>query len=220
MPRRIDKKKLSFLFIFLLIILSGLVLYPYFYDIQWINRIIRNNGVLSSLIFVLLQVLQGITIFIPLTPVTIAGGIVFGSVSCVILSWIGVMISQVIAFNLSRSMGQEYMVRKFPEISKYFLSESFLSRIVKRLNPIAIMGVYLSGLVSFDILAYALGLTRISQLHMIIIASVGIIPKIVFLSYVGKQLNISNIYWLLLIAAALVIMVGLMSAMGKSKIGK
>jgi uncharacterized membrane protein YdjX (TVP38/TMEM64 family) len=77
-----------------------------------ITNFVGENKIVSSLLFILLQVLQVVIFIIPGDVINATGGFVFNIFLGSILSFIGVVIGSLIAFYISRFLGYNF-VNKF-----------------------------------------------------------------------------------------------------------
>jgi uncharacterized membrane protein YdjX (TVP38/TMEM64 family) len=206
------KSKVFASIFFLCLLIVGIFLIPKFIDIDWLRNIIASKGWVTYPAYILLQILQGLSIFIPLSPVTVTGGIVFGSSLGILLSWIGVFCSQLIAFWLARIMGQDFVLKRVSGIKVHWLCNIVDSQRLNNKYLLALIAIYCSGVVSFDLLAYSLGLTRMKTKWMILIAGIGIIPKLIVLNVLGDTFSQEKNYgWLFGIIATIIFIVILSS---------
>lgn len=175
--------------LFFLSVLIALYFYRDLIDIALLKSFLAAKRRASYFLYVAMQVLQGVSIIVPLSPMTIAGAAVFGTKTGMALSWIGVLISQAVAFLIARGAAQEY-VRKAIDKPKY----AFIKRVYEisswnRNSYLSIFLLYASGVMSFDVLAYGLGLTKIRFSAMMLVVAIGICPKLLLLNYVGGALT-------------------------------
>ena len=118
--RHINSTKL-FWKIFLVFAIIGLILFAMFLifrftglwekvnSIEKIREIVEKGGVYSSLIFVLLQILQTTILQIPAVITTLAGVLIFGTWKTFFLSYIAVMIGSIIMFWIGRKAGKKFL---------------------------------------------------------------------------------------------------------------
>ena len=165
-------------------LIIGLVFLGPLVDVVWLRSVLQHQKLYSYPIYVALQIFQGVSVIVPLTPLTIAGGIAFGPLACFGLSWLGVGLSQMIDFGLARVLGQDFVSKR--------LTDTRFSQSIGSLDDISfgkilvLVAIYSSGLISFDILTYSLGLTRIPTKWMPAIIGIGIAPKLLTLSLLGE----------------------------------
>jgi uncharacterized membrane protein YdjX (TVP38/TMEM64 family) len=183
--------------VFCLFALFGIIILLFIYKDNWVNYeplkyLVTDYGIWSYLFFILLQILQSIVVIIPLTPITISGGIVFGATLGSILSWTGVFLGQLLAFSISRWAGRYFVLNKIN--NKHFINaRNYIDKIMqKEKGGLIITMFYLSCLVSFDIISYSLGLTIISWKKAALMIGIGIIPKIILLNILGGNIFTDN----------------------------
>lgn len=172
--------------IFLLVsVLAGFLILKDFFDVSILRDILSKNKLLALSTYFLLQVFQSISIILPLTPLTIAGGLAFGAKMGFLFSWVGVLAGQLLAFTLSKYLGASFVQKRIGN-----LRISPLEKIVAADRPsvkgaVLLLIAYFSFIVSFDVIAYSLGLTHLKYRWMLIISSIGVIPKLFILSVLG-----------------------------------
>ncbi|VAW93007.1 hypothetical protein MNBD_GAMMA23-822 [hydrothermal vent metagenome] len=120
---------------------------------------------------------------IPSAPIAIASGLVYGHSWGTLYVLIGAELGALIAFTVSRLLGYSYVQKKFGNtIVKYkFLhSENHLmvAVFVSRLIPF----------ISFDIVSYAAGLTKISYFQFALATFAGILPASFLLAHFGGEM--------------------------------
>lgn len=78
-------------------------------SIEKLKAIVESGGVLSFVVFVILQILQTTILQIPAIFVTIAGTLVFGTWTTFFLSFVAVMIGSIIMFWIGRKAGKKFL---------------------------------------------------------------------------------------------------------------
>lgn len=78
-------------------------------SVDKIRKIVESGGFFSSLIFMLLQLLQTTILQIPSFIITISGAIIFGRWKAFLLSYIAVMIGSIIMFFIGRKAGRKFL---------------------------------------------------------------------------------------------------------------
>lgn len=179
----------------------GFIFLPKFIDISEIRGFLIEKKFSSYSIFTIFQIFQSLSIIIPLTPLTLAGGAVFGSYTGFLLSWLGVICGQIIAFSASRFLGKNFIESKVLatkiQEDRYDQIEVFVNSWA--LIPILLM--YCSGVFSFDLLSYILGLTTIRFYKWFIMVAIGIAPKLFLLSFFADRYasdeQVNSFLWLI-----------------------
>jgi len=175
--------------VFLLLIFIGL--YIYLYQSGELNSLFHLKNLQIRLhkignwgpLFIIVLMLGAIVMSpIPSAPIAIASGLVYGHTWGTLYILIGAEIGALIAFSISRLLGYEVMQKRFGDRIKYkFLnSNNHLMFIVfvTRLIPF----------ISFDIISYAAGLTKITYLQFSIATLVGILPASFLLAHFGGEM--------------------------------
>lgn len=119
---------------------------------------------------------------IPSAPIALAAGALYGHYWGTVYIIIGAQTGAIAAFLLSRYLGHEVLQKWFGEQLNRGLagSQNFLtlSVLVSRLIPF----------ISFDIVSYAAGLTKITFWRFAIATLVGIIPVSFLLAHLGSEM--------------------------------
>ena len=186
------KKAHKFLFLLVLIALALFSVY-YFHlssllSISTLQDSILAYGMLAPVIFILLYTIATI-IFLPGTPLTIAGGAIFGTFFGTLYTIIGATIGAAIAFFIARYLGASFVNdlvnKKFKKLDSYdkkLEKNGFLVVLFLRLVPIF----------PFNCLNFALGLTKVKSKDYIIATFLGIIPGSFVLAFFGGSLASLN----------------------------
>ena len=119
---------------------------------------------------------------IPSAPIAVAAGLVYGHGWGTLYILIGAETGALIAFTISRLLGYNFIQKKFGGEIKYkffnsgkhLMAAVFLSRLVP--------------FISFDIVSYAAGLTKISYIQFAIATFAGILPASFLLAHFGSEL--------------------------------
>ncbi len=147
--------------------------------IEWINGL----GAIAPLIFILTYI--AITIaFLPASIFTLGAGFVFGVVKGSILVFIGAMIGATAAFLIGRFVARDWIAKKIAD-NNFF---SALDNAIAQEGLKLILLIRLSPVFPFNLLNYALGLTKIS-LPSYVIGTTGIIPGTIMYVYLGSLVS-------------------------------
>jgi len=154
----------------------------YFYEINSLHVRLQQLGSLGPFLIVLLMAGAIVMSPIPSAPIAIASGLIYGHSWGTIYILIGAELGALIAFSISRFLGHDVMQRRFGDRikSKWLSSNHHLMLIVfvSRLIPF----------ISFDIISYAAGLTKISYMQFALATFVGIIPASFLLAHFGGEM--------------------------------
>ena len=145
----------------------------------WVN----DAGVLAPIVFILIYTLATI-LFLPGSVITLAGGALFGPVLGTLLNMIGATLGAAFAFLISRYLASDWIADKAGGRVKQLINgvegEGWRFVAFARLVP----------LFPFNLLNYALGLTKIRFLHYLIASYVFMLPgafAYTYLGYAGRE---------------------------------
>ena len=190
MKRKSDIIKFVILAIFLLTVITCGIIFSSTIkqkvNFESIRGFIGDNKALSYVIFILLQIIQVVIFIIPGDVINATGGFVFNIFIGSILSFIGVVLGSIIAFNISRFLGYNFVNRfikkeKIDKFVNFFQSNTgFVSLFIFCNLPF----------VPKDILMYCAGLTPLKAKRTLFIYCISRIPGIVI--WVSMGANIYN----------------------------
>jgi uncharacterized membrane protein YdjX (TVP38/TMEM64 family) len=147
-------------------------------------------GVLGSIVLMIVHS------FIPFPAefVAIANGMCFGPVWGAVITWVGAMLGAVLAFALSRKLGQPFVDRMVDRKDWRRLDEW-----LERHGEGAVFFARFIPVIAFNLINYAAGLTRISLARFIVATGFGILPMTILMVVAGaKMQDLSLTIWLLL----------------------
>ncbi len=150
-----------------------------------VQGFILSYGIFSWLVYILLLVVA-IMSPIPDTPIVIAGGYIFGPFISIPLTIIGQILGATIDFFLARKLGRNFVNNKFPKAS------SLLNEYSHKLGWQTVFVMRLTPTLSFDLLSYAAGLSKIKFTHYILATVSGMIPLIAITSLLGYSASIHS----------------------------
>jgi len=143
--------------------------------VEWIDGL----GAIAPIVFVIAYV--GITVaFLPASIVTLGAGFVFGVVKGSLLVFIGAMLGATAAFIIGRFVARDWIAKKV-EDKPFFKA---LDNAIAEEGLKLIFLIRLSPAFPFNLLNYALGLTKVS-LREYVIGTTGIIPGTIMYVYLG-----------------------------------
>lgn len=159
------------------------VIYRHQLDARILEDWIKGTGTLGPLLFIGLYAL-GTVLFLPGSVLTLAGGALFGPIAGTFYNLTGATLGAILAFMIARYLAQEWVTRKAGGRLKTLLdgvdAEGWRFVAFVRLVP----------LFPFNLLNYALGLTRIRLLHYVVATYVFMLPGALaytYLGYVGRE---------------------------------
>jgi uncharacterized membrane protein YdjX (TVP38/TMEM64 family) len=181
-------------------------------DIAGLRDYILSFGAWAPIVSVGLMVLQAIAAPLPAFLITFANGLAFGVFWGGLLSLFGATLAALISFFLARAFGRvpvEALVGKagLESADRWFERWGAWAVFVARLVPI----------VSFDVISFAAGLTRMRSAGFLVATVVGAAPATFVYSYLGEQApQYVNV---LLVAFGVVIAAGIVAALVRRRSG-
>ncbi len=140
----------------------------------WINE----AGVLAPMVFILIYALATV-LFFPGSVITLAGGALFGPVLGAFLNLTGATLGAALAFLISRYLASDWIAEKAGGKVKQLINgvegEGWRFVAFVRLVP----------LFPFNLLNYALGLTKIRFMHYLLATYVFMLPGAIAYTYLG-----------------------------------
>lgn len=181
-------KVLHYFIAALLIIIVGYVMMKYgkrlsHIRIRHVRNYILSYGKFASIIFVLIYSLKPIFLVVPVLPLSIVAGSVFGPYKALMLSMIGCFTSATLAFFLAKFLGRSFVDKILK--GKAMKLDSNIEK-----HGAMIMGIMrLSFVFPYDPLSYAAGLTKMKYKDFILGTLIGVFPEMVSYSFIGKSLD-------------------------------
>jgi uncharacterized membrane protein YdjX (TVP38/TMEM64 family) len=194
------------LFLLLLAGVSLMIAYRDQFDSQAIENWVKSAGALGPPVFILIYIL-GTVFFFPGSILTLSGGILFGPVLGTLYNLTGATIGATIAFIIARYLAQDWVSNKtggrLKQLKQGVEGEGWRFVAFVRLVP----------LFPFNILNYALGLTKIKLRHYILATYVFMLPgatAYTYLGYAGREAlsGDEDIIQKIMLAIALLAIVG------------
>jgi len=170
----------------LLILIAGItlaVIYREHLDAEALQNWVKNAGTAAPVIFMLIYI-AGTVFFLPGSVLTLLGGALFGPVMGTFYNLTAATIGAMLAFLIARYLASDWVANKTG------------GRVRQLINGVENEGwrfvafVRLVPLFPFNLLNYALGLTRIKFLHYSITTYIAMLPGAIaytYLGYIGKE---------------------------------
>ena len=198
MLKHVEKNSKYYKFYFTLFIVFSIFIilaYTYYHEYIYLftepaklKSLVMSYGKYSVLAFISIQILQVVAFFIPGEIIQIAGGYIYGAFWGSLVSIIGIIIGNIIAYGISRRCGRPFVNRI---ISNKNLT--FFQKILDlgSINTIVFI-LYLIPGIPKDILAYICGISKIRFKNFIICSLLGRLPAIVLSAYFGAEIYSGN----------------------------
>lgn len=162
----------------LLAAISSAIVYRDRFDAQLLEHWVSQAGWWAPVIFMLLYIAATV-LFLPGAVLTLAGGAIFGPVFGVVYNLTGATIGATIAFLISRYLASDWVAArsggKLKQLIHGVEGEGWRFVAFVRLVP----------LFPFNLLNYALGLTRIKFIEYVLSTYVFMLPGAIAYTYIG-----------------------------------
>jgi len=149
----------------------------------WLTGIldwIESLGVVAPLVFIGLYIVVTIAI-VPASIITLGAGVVFGVVKGSLFVFVGAMLGATAAFLIGRYVARDWIANKVANNQKFQAIDDAIGREGRKI----IFLIRLSPAFPFNLLNYALGLTKVS-LGDYVLGTLGIIPGTIMYVYLGS----------------------------------
>lgn len=144
--------------------------------LAWVDSL----GAIAPIAFIILYVIITVA-FVPASVVTLGAGVVFGVVKGSLYVFIGAMLGATAAFLVGRYIARDWVSRKVANNEKFMAIDDAIAREGRKI----IFLIRLSPAFPFNLLNYALGLTKVS-LKDYVLGTTGIIPGTIMYVYLGS----------------------------------
>lgn len=146
--------------------------------------LVTEFGLVGPVVIILLIASAIVISPVPSAPIALVSGLLYGHVFGTIYVVIGALSGAMIAFMIARKLGYDYINRKLHlhmPVKLFLGSQNTLMMIVflSRLAPF----------ISFDVISYAAGLTKLTLTRFFLASLLGIIPISFILAHMGSELS-------------------------------
>ncbi|MGG7177700.1 TVP38/TMEM64 family protein [Clostridium paraputrificum] len=163
---------------------SLVTFYKIVIDGEKLKNYLEGFGVLSWLIFFILQILQVVVFFIPGEVIQAAGGYVFGTFFGTVISFFGIGVGSYILFLITHMYGRN-LVEKLVSKDLHNRLEKILDN---KKNKLIVLLLYLIPGVPKDSLVMICGLSNLTAREFIFYSMIGRIPALTISSYFGANI--------------------------------
>ena len=160
-------------------------------DIENLREYLLSFGIFAPLVSGLLMVLQGVIAPLPAIVIALVNGLLFGTFWGALLSWVSAMAAAVLCFYLAKALGRP-VAERFTGKRGLRLADRFFQTYGKY----AVFLGRLIPIVSFDVISYGAGLTRMPLRGFLVATGLGMIPATVVYSWLGENLGQLEMLWL------------------------
>lgn len=165
-------------FVFLIAGIAAAITYRKQFDVDVLADWLAGAGVMAPLLFIGIYVISTV-LFLPGAVLTIAGGVLFGPAWGTFYNLTGATIGATMAFLIARYFTSDLVCRK---------TGGWLRQLVEGVEAEGwrfVAFVRLVPLFPFNLLNYALGLTRIRLFHYVVTSYICMLPGAVAYTYLG-----------------------------------
>ena len=162
-----------------------------FQSIETARTYIAGYGALAPVVSAILMVFQSVIAPLPAFLITFANGTLFGFWWGSLLSWSSSMVGAAFCFYIARYLGMQRITR--------FISQPAVEKandFVEKYGIYAILIARLMPFISFDVISYFAGATRMRFLGFWIATGIGQMPATLVYSYLGESAS-PHIKWIL-----------------------
>lgn len=162
-----------------------------FQSIETARAYIASYGALAPVVSAILMVFQSVIAPLPAFLITFANGTLFGFWWGSLLSWSSSMVGAAFCFYIARYLGIQRITRLIsqPAVEK-------ANDFVEKYGTYAILIARLMPFISFDVISYFAGATRMRFLGFWIATGIGQMPATLVYSYLGESAS-PHIKWIL-----------------------
>ncbi len=151
-------------------------------DVAGLREYILSFGAWAPIVSALLMVLQALMLPLPAFVITFANGLAFGTFWGGVLSLVSASVAAALSFWISRLLGRgpmEVLVgsASLGSADRWFFHWGTYAVLIARLVPV----------VSFDVVSYAAGLTRMQFSGFMLATAVGMAPATFVYAYLGGR---------------------------------
>jgi uncharacterized membrane protein YdjX (TVP38/TMEM64 family) len=199
----LKKKRLVTIVAILLFVIALLLWINYRYlhlSPQNIRDWILSFGFMAPLLYILLYTVRPLVLF-PVTLLSLTGGLAFGALWGFVYTIIGATLGALLSFLISRYFGKQLVNKqwtgKWSMLEKRLEEQGFLYILLIRLIPF----------ISFDLISYAAGVSKIRMLPYLLGTFFGIIPITIAFNFLGSSFTegSSNTVFIAILLIALVL---------------
>lgn len=153
-------------------------------NIEKVIEFLRSYGKIAAFVSFFLMILASILAPIPQFLITLSNAAIFGWIGGVALSWSSSMVGAALCFIIARYLGRD-VVEKF--VSKKVLDSS--DEYFQKYGKHTILVCRLLPFVSFDLISYSAGLTRMKFIPFFVATGIGQLPATIVYSYFGGNFS-------------------------------
>jgi uncharacterized membrane protein YdjX (TVP38/TMEM64 family) len=152
-------------------------------NVEQIRNYLLSFGAWAPVISASLMVLQALVLPVPSSLLTLANGLLFGTVWGALLSWSSAMVAAVLCYYIARLLGRPLVGKLVGEKPL-----DFADRFFERYGKHAVLIARLIPGISFDVVSYAAGLSSIGLWEFALATGIGQTPATIVYSFLGETM--------------------------------
>ncbi len=170
------------------LLLAALLLLPVHRGLLELVGWIRGAGGLGALVYALVYVLATL-LFVPGSMLTVGAGFAYGPVWGTLLVSPVSVLAATLAFVLGRSIARGWVARRAAQHPRFAAIDRAIGEDGFKLAFVVVLLLRLSPLFPFNLLNYALGLTRIELRTYVLASFLGMLPGTFLYVYLGSSIT-------------------------------
>lgn len=180
------------LIVFIGFLLLTIIIFMQFIEMGWLDILknkdkllilIKELGLIGPVAIICLIAIAIIITPLPSAPIALVSGALYGHTFGTLYVVLGALSGALLAFMISRKLGYDYINRK--------LHQKIPEKIIGSQNTLMMIVFFtrLAPFISFDVISYAAGLTKLTVGRFIIATLMGIIPISFILAHLGSEVK-------------------------------
>jgi uncharacterized membrane protein YdjX (TVP38/TMEM64 family) len=153
-------------------------------DLMRFREFLLSFGAWAPVVSFLLMVLQSVIAPLPAPVITVTNGLLFGAFWGTVLSWTSAMAGAALCFAIARALGRP-VVERLAGTGPLARTDAFFARY----GSAAVLVARLIPVISFDVVSYAAGLTRMGIVPFLVATGIGQLPATIVYSALGQNLS-------------------------------
>lgn len=153
-------------------------------DIEQLKEYLLGFGAWAPIVSGSLMVLQSLVVPLPAMVITLANGLLFGTIGGALLSWSSAMVGAILCYYIARLFGRPVVERL---VGKKSLDMT--DRFFRRYGKHAVLIARLIPVISFDVVSYAAGLTSMGLWDFTLATGIGQMPATLVYSFLGQNMT-------------------------------
>ena len=159
-------------------------------SLEDMKDLILSWGFAAPIMSIVLMIMQAVIAPLPAFLITAANGLVFGVYWGTIISWTGAMCGALVSFMMSRFFYNSFSKK----ILRHKQGIEYIERLESKYGFNIILTARLLPFISFDVISYAAGLSRIRARSFFIATGIGMLPATIVYTVFGSEMEKLSAY--------------------------